>query len=107
MLSFLRRCIRVSTGNLFNIKVYKSSNLKNDLTILGRNGYSIISTANAKNAVSLDKFSFPRKSAIIIGSGGNEIEEDILKISDTILKIDINEEVTSLNASISVAIILL
>jgi len=103
---FLRRCIRVSTGNIFNIKVYKSSDLKNDLLCLARNGYTVISTANAKNAISLDKYKFPESSAIIIGSEGHGIEEEILKISDIILKIDINEDVTSLNASITVAIIL-
>jgi tRNA G18 (ribose-2'-O)-methylase SpoU len=103
---FLRRCIRVSTGNLFNIKVYKSKNLKNDLIALRDNGYHVISTANTKDAISLDKFSFPRKSAIIIGSEGHGIEEEVLKLSDTVLKIDIDEEVTSLNASIVAAIIL-
>ena len=103
---FLRRCIRVSTGNVFNIKVYKSSDLKNDLLALAHNGYSIISTANTQNAISLNKYKFPESSAIIIGSEGHGIEEEILKISDAILKIDINEDVTSLNASITAAIIL-
>jgi len=103
---YLRRCIRVSTGNIFNIKVYKSVNLKNDLMTLQQSGYSLVSTANEQNAVSLDRFSFTQKSAIIIGSEGHGIEKDILDICDTILKIDINEEVTSLNASISAAIIL-
>ncbi len=103
---FLRRCIRVSTGNIFYIKVYKSSDLKSDLLALAQNGYSIISTANVKNAISLDKYKFPESSAIIIGSEGHGIEEEILKISNTILKIDINKDVTSLNASIATAIIL-
>jgi len=103
---YLRRCIRVSTGNVFNIKVYKSNNLKNDLMALQQNGYSLIATANEENAVSLDSFCFPKKSAIIIGSEGHGIEKEILKISNTILKIDIDEDVTSLNASIAAAIIL-
>jgi len=103
---YLRRCIRVSTGNVFNLKVYKSNSLRSDLITLQQNGYALISTANEQNAVSLEKFSFPKKSAIIIGSEGHGIEEEILKISNSILKIDINEEVTSLNASIVAAIIL-
>jgi tRNA G18 (ribose-2'-O)-methylase SpoU len=102
----LRRCIRVSTGNLFNIKVYKSTNLKDDLMSLQHNGYCVVSTANAQNAVSLEKFAFPKKSAIIIGSEGHGVEDEILNLSDKILKIDIDEEVTSLNASIAAAVIL-
>lgn len=103
---YLRRCIRVSTGNVFNIKVYKSHSLKNDLVALQQNGYTLVSTANEENAVSLDTFKFSKKSVIIIGSEGHGIEKEILKISDSILKIDIDEEVTSLNASIAAAIIL-
>ena len=103
---YLRRCIRVSTGNVFNINVYKSTNLKEDLMALKHSGYCIVTTANLPNAVSLDGFSFTKKSAIVIGSEGNGVEEDIMNLSDTILKIDIDEEVTSLNASIATAIIL-
>ncbi|HIP30728.1 MAG TPA: hypothetical protein EYG93_05560 [Sulfurospirillum arcachonense] len=58
------------------------------------------------NVVVLNGFTFSKKSAIIIGSEGNGVEKDILNLSDTILKIDIDEEVTSLNASIAAAIIL-
>jgi len=103
---YLRRCIRVSTGNIFNIKVYKSSNMKDDLILLQNGGYSVVSTANVQNAVSLDRFTFSKKSAIVIGSEGDGVEEEILNLCDTVLKIDIDEEVTSLNASIATAIIL-
>ena len=75
---YIRRCIRVSTGNVFNIKVYKSNNLKNDLLLLQQNGYSLVSTANEQNAVSLDSFSFPKKSVLVIGSEGHGIEKEIL-----------------------------
>jgi len=103
---FIRRCIRVSTGNLFNINVYKSTNLKNDLIELQKNNYTILSTANAENAISLSKYNFTSKSAIIIGNEGFGVEESIMEISDDILKIDISEDVTSLNASIAASIIL-
>ena len=103
---FLRRCIRVSTGNIFNINIYKSIDLKKDLITLKNRGYSLISTANLENAISLDEFKFPKKSMLIIGSEGYGIDKKILELSDKILKIDINKEVTSLNASIATSIIL-
>jgi tRNA G18 (ribose-2'-O)-methylase SpoU len=103
---FIRRCIRVSTGNLFNIKVYKSTNLKNDLIQLQKDDYQILSTANANDAVNLHDYNFTTKSAVIIGNEGFGIDKEILALSDTILKIDINESVTSLNASIAASIIL-
>jgi len=103
---FIRRCIRVSTGNLFNINVYKSTNLKKDLRELQKNGYTVLSTANAKNAISLQNYTFTQKSAVIIGNEGYGVEPEIMDLSDSILKIDISEDVTSLNASIAASIIL-
>ena len=103
---FIRRCIRVSTGNIFNIKVYKSSQLKDDLIKLQDKEYKILTTANSKDAISLKKYLFPKKSAIVIGSEGDGVNQDILDLSDIILKIDINEEVTSLNAAIATSIVL-
>lgn len=103
---FIRRCIRVSTGNLFNINVYKSTNLKNDLLALQEQNYQILSTANREDAISLNEYKFTSKSAVIIGNEGFGVEEDILNLSNNILKIDISEHVTSLNASIAASIIL-
>lgn len=103
---FLRRCIRVSTGNIFNINIYKSSDLKNDLIRLKNSGYCISTTANAQNAKSLENYVFPKKSAVIIGNEGFGVDKEIFELSDNILKIDIDEEVTSLNAAIATSIIL-
>lgn len=103
---FLRRCIRVSTGNLFNINVYKSANLQADLIKLKNSGYSISATANASNAISLQDYTFPLKSALVIGNEGFGVDKEIFELSDNILKIDIDEEVTSLNAAIATSIVL-
>jgi len=103
---FIRRCIRVSTGNLFNINVYKSTALAQDLIKLKNKGYTVISTANSPKAISLQEFSFPKNSAVVIGSEGHGVAKEIFELSDSLLKIDINEEVTSLNASIAASIIL-
>jgi len=102
---FIRRCIRVSTGNLFNIKVYKSSSLASDLIKLQTLGYKVLTTANHENAISLHKFEFPEKSAIVIGSEGFGASDEVIDLSDEILKIDISEEVTSLNAAIAASIV--
>lgn len=103
---YIRRCIRVSTGNIFNIQVYKSSNLKDDLLKLQNQDYKVLSTANSSNAVSLHQYCFPQKSAIVIGNEGHGIQNEILDLSDDIIKIDIDEDVTSLNAAIATSLVL-
>lgn len=103
---FLRRCIRVSMGNIFSMKVLHSKNLRDDLLNLKQLGYKIISTANIPKSIDLSQFYFPEKAVIIIGSEGHGIDQDILDSSDHILKINIDPQVAHLNASNAASIFL-
>lgn len=103
---FLRRCIRVSMGNIFSMKTHHSENVRHDLEILKRLGYSIISTANIPKSKDLAQFSFPKKCVLIIGSEGHGVDHDILDLSDEILKIKMNSQVAHLNAANAAAIFL-
>ena len=103
---YLRRCIRVSMGNIFFMKTHHSKNIRQDLIELKALGYQIISTANLPNAIDLNVFSYPKKCVLIIGSEGNGIDQDILSLSDTILKISIDPQVAHLNAANAAAIFL-
>ena len=101
---YLRRCIRVSMGNVFNLNVIHSSNILDDLNFLKQKSYSIYSTANLPEAISLKNFKFNKFNCLIIGSEGHGVSQEILKITDKIIKIDINEQVAHLNASNAAAI---
>ncbi|RPJ66228.1 MAG: RNA methyltransferase, partial [Alphaproteobacteria bacterium] len=103
---FLRRCIRVSMGNVFSMKTFHSDNIKADLVTLSSLGYHIISTANIPSAEYLHNFVFPKKYVLIIGSEGHGVDQDILDNSDTVLKIKINPQVAHLNAGNAAAIFL-
>ncbi|CBW24960.1 putative SpoU-like rRNA methylase [Halobacteriovorax marinus SJ] len=103
---YVRRCIRVSMGNIFRVKVYKSNDLKSDLKKLQSLGHRVISTANQEGAIDLPKYSFPKKSCVIIGSEGHGIEKDILEVSDDIIRIPIDDTVAHLNAACSSSIFL-
>lgn len=103
---YLRRCIRVSMGNIFQLKVFESHELESDLNILKTLGYTIHSTANISGSLDYTNYSYPQKSALIVGSEGHGIDQNILNSSDVILKIPINEEVAHLNASNAASIFL-
>lgn len=103
---FLRRCIRVSMGNIFSMKTFHSANIRADLTRLKSLGYHIISTANIHSAEYLHDFVFPDKYVLIIGSEGHGVDQDILNNSDTVLKIKIDPQVAHLNAGNAAAIFL-
>jgi tRNA G18 (ribose-2'-O)-methylase SpoU len=103
---FLRRCIRVSMGNIFSMKTYHSLNVRHDLKVLLELGYTIISTANIDRSIDLSHYQFPKKTVLIIGSEGHGVDHDILDTSDVILKIKIDPQVAHLNASNAAAIFL-
>ncbi len=103
---FLRRCIRVSMGNIFSMKTYHSNDLRLDLKKLRELGYTIISTANIDRSLDLATYNFPKKCVLIIGSEGHGVDHDILDASDVILKIKINPQVAHLNAANAAAIFL-
>lgn len=96
---FVRRAIRVSMGNIFQLKVHHSKESLHTLTFLKSQGYLIVGTANRADAHELPKFPFPEKVVFIIGSEGHGIDDETLKLCDIFLKIPINPTVAHLNAS--------
>lgn len=103
---FLRRCIRVSMGNIFAMKTHHSENVREDLKKLQGMGYTILSTANIDRSIDMATYKFPDKCVLIIGSEGHGIDHDILDSSDVILKIKINPQVAHLNAANAASIFL-
>jgi tRNA G18 (ribose-2'-O)-methylase SpoU len=103
---YLRRCIRVSMGNIFSIKTHHSINVRGDLNKLKELGYKILTTANIERAIDLAGYTFPPKCILIIGSEGHGVDLDIINLSDNVLKIKIDPQVAHLNASNAAAIFL-
>jgi tRNA G18 (ribose-2'-O)-methylase SpoU len=103
---YVRRCIRVSMGNIFRVKVHKTDNLSETISSLKEAGYSIYATANQEKSIDLPQASLKKKGAVIIGSEGHGMEKEIIDICDETLRIPINDEVAHLNAACSSAIVL-
>lgn len=99
---FLRRCIRVSMGNINFIDVHRVEDLK---TFIEKSNSEIFCAANEETSVSLYTIKPSRNSAFVIGSEGHGIDKDILEIVDNIIKIPVTEGVLHYNASIACAII--
>ncbi len=99
---FLRRCIRVSMGNINFIDVHRVSDL-NDF--IEKTSIDIYFAANEVGSVSLYKTKPSLNSAFMIGSEGHGIDKEILKNAKNIIKIPVTEGVLHFNASIACAII--
>jgi tRNA G18 (ribose-2'-O)-methylase SpoU len=103
---YLRRCIRVSMGNIFSMKTHHAVNIRGDLKKLKDLGYTILSTANIIGSIDMATYQWPKKCVLIVGSEGHGVDQDILNLSDSILRINIDSQVAHLNASNAAAIFL-
>ncbi|WP_127715439.1 RNA methyltransferase [Halobacteriovorax sp. HLS] len=103
---YVRRCIRVSMGNIFKVKVHKTNNLKETIELLRNTNYTVYATANQQGAIDLPNTKLASKGAIVIGSEGHGMDPSIIDSCDHILRIPINDEVAHLNAACSSAIFL-
>jgi tRNA G18 (ribose-2'-O)-methylase SpoU len=96
---YIRRAIRVSMGNIFEMKIHYTADLTETIKTMQLDKYQIIGTANQKGAENISNFSFKEKNAFIIGSEGHGIEDTIKKECDNIVYIPINDHVLHLNAN--------
>lgn len=103
---FLRRAVRVSMGNVFDIKVHHTQNFEKSLLFLKEKGYTIISAEVTEKSISLANFVFPNKFVLIFGNEGNGIANWVLDLSDYIVEISINRNVESINVALSAGIFL-
>jgi 23S rRNA (guanosine2251-2'-O)-methyltransferase len=96
--------LRIASGAENYIPVVKIVNLLHGINLAKDAGYTVIGASpEAENSLDSIKFQFP--IALVIGSEGKGISQNIEKNLDSRLKIPMGGEGLSFNASISLAII--
>ena len=99
------KVIRATQGMIFKLNIIISENLKELITDLKKNNYTIYST-NVKNGKSLKTIEKKGLFAIIMGNEGNGVSEELNNICDEFLYIDMNKNCESLNVAVATSIIL-
>jgi len=96
------KCLDIAKDNIFKIDF----NYGDVLTLkhLKSNGFQIVSTG-LKSSILLDEVKLNNKYIIIFGNEAKGVSEDIISISDTVIRIPI-KNIDSLNVSVACAIIL-
>ena len=103
---YLRRCVRVSMGNIFDLQALRPDKLLQAIELLKKRGARIIAAENTDTAIAINKFRFPERAAVVFGNEGEGIDGDILAQCDSVVKIPICESVPSINVAASSAIFL-
>ena len=93
-----------SSGATMKTRIYEVSNLNNIIKVLKNNNFFIYGFDN-NGAYSIDNYDFNKnKNVFIFGSEGSGLRKNITDKCDAILKIDINNDIDSLNVSNASAI---
>lgn len=103
---YLRRCIRVSMGNVFEVRVARSEYLPRTISKLQANGYQVFATANEDGAKSIKEITYPPRTCIVIGNEGNGMDREVIDACDEKLYIPISNYVAHLNAASAASIFL-
>jgi len=97
--------IKTSAGALHKINVCRTNSLKQTIHFLQQSGIKIISVTEKASDLYYKK-DFTSPLALIMGSEDVGISNDLLRISDELVKIPMLGKIESLNVSVATAIVL-
>ncbi len=98
------KVLRASEGMVFSINVLRKS-LVPFVKDIKDCGYLVVGT-DVNNGSSVKDISLEEKYAFVIGNEGMGMSDDIKKLCDSFIYIDINKKCESLNASVAASIIM-
>lgn len=97
---------KTSVGASELVTVIRVSNLSESIKRCKKEGYEVITAEVGKEAKSLNDFTFPKKSMIIMGSEGKGVRELLSKQADHKLYIPMKGQIDSLNVSQATSVFL-
>jgi len=97
--------IKTSAGALYKLPVVRSQNVKETLQFLRNSGLTIVA-ATEKSQKDYTAVDMNRPMALIMGSEGEGISEEYLKLTDEAVRIPIFGEIESLNVSVATGVII-
>lgn len=107
-----RRCLRVSMGNVFNVKWARIGETgadwpENGMKVLNQFGFKTLSMALRNNSVNINDqvLHQEEKLAILLGTEGDGLLPETISLSDYVVKIPMRPGVDSLNVAAAAAVI--
>ena len=97
--------IKTSAGAIFKIPICRTTSLYHTIKYLKKSGLQIYA-ATEKGSIYTHQADFTSPTAVILGDEGKGISQQLLKLSDFLVKIPMTDAFDSLNVSISAGIIL-
>lgn len=103
---FGRRALRVSMGYASHLNIHLYDDIKNTIKMLQKLGYSIYAAEITKESVPLSEIKPTDKWVLLMGHEGHGLCADILELCDTIVHIEMQENVKSFNVAVAASILM-
>lgn len=102
---FGRKALKVSMGTVFNLSLFHSS-VPTDMKTLKDAGYTVVGTIPSQEAIPVNKFLCPPKTAVLIGGEASGLSPEWKDQCDLFVTIPMRPGIDSLNASVAAGIVL-
>ncbi len=103
---YLRRSVRNSMGNIFNLPIVYISDINNEMGKLKSCGIKVYGAHPGKKSSDIRTITFADKKCIVFGAEGDGISQDVLALCDELAAIPMKEGVDSLNVASASAVML-
>jgi len=103
---FGRRALRVSMGHMAMLKRHRYDDITETLQYLKKNGYSIFAAEITENSIPLTEIEIPNKWVLLMGHEGHGISNEVLKLCDRVVHIEMMPHIKSFNVAVAASIIM-
>jgi len=101
-----RRALRVSMGHISKLQVSIYEDIEKTIVHLQKNGYKVYAAEVTQDSISLARVKLSHKWVLLMGHEGLGLSENILKLCDEVVSIEMVEGVRSLNVAVASAIMM-
>jgi len=98
---FGRKALRVSMGYVSHLKIETYHDVFETLVLLKSLGHTIFAAEVTEDAIPLQAVKVPQKWVLLMGDEHTGISEDILKVCDQVVRIEMSESVKSFNVAVA------
>ena len=102
---FNPKIVRATMSGIFSIPVLTGADSEKIIASFKKNGYKVIAGALSERSTDLFSSDLRGKHLIIIGNEANGVKEETLSLCDSLLKIPMQADAESLNASVACGIL--
>ena len=103
---YSRRALRVSMGHISMLKTHQYEEIKETIISLKENGYRIYAAEVTSDSTPLSKVKVTQKWVLLMGHEGSGLSQEVLKLCDEVVTIEMTEGVKSFNVGIAASIIM-